>query len=67
LFHEIADGIELDADAVNVMRGSGGGTRGGGYDSSGEGCFDEGSTVHGAECTPWTAEVRLQKTKGQLL
>src|ERR1700731_3325665 len=49
LLHELADGVQLEPDAIDVVDGTPGWPRGGSDDSSGDSGFDECSSVHGGK------------------
>src|SRR5712672_1425333 len=52
VFHEVAHGVKLETNAVDLMSFRGPGrTRGG--QGSGDGCANKSSSIHGAHCTPF--------------
>src|SRR4029077_9375799 len=70
LLHEIADGVQLEPDAIDVMDGGGpGGVGGGGGDcGGGDRCFNEGSSVHGrVVCSLFCVAREYTKNKGRRL
>src|SRR5258707_14558149 len=61
VFHEIAHGVKLKTDAVDLMSFRGPRrTRGG--QGSGDGCPNKSSSIHGAHCTPF-AEIGRESTQ----
>ena len=61
VFHEVAHGVKLETDAVDLMSFRGPGrTRGG--QGSGNGCPNKSSSIHAANCTPF-AEIGREPTQ----
>src|SRR6266403_1547685 len=61
VFHEIAHGVKLETNAVDLMSFRGPRRTRGGQRSS-DGCPNKGSSIHAANCTPF-AEIGREPTQ----